>query len=488
MGGEIGGLLGNVQGVNGLFDIVEPVGRAKKYALNRGWPNTIPDPQTLINLLVTGHIDWEKAKWDWESNGLSFYWLEKMTDMIRRRPEVADLISLYRRGHVNTQQFMSYMNKLGVDPQSIPLFFKAYEYFPPPPDLIRFAVREVYTPETIQKFGMGEDLPPEFIKEAYKAGLPPDQAANYWKAHWELPSASQGFEMFQRGIIDKEELNLLLKSLDIMPFWRERLTKMAYNVITRVDARRMYRLGVYGPEELKTAYKNMGYSPEDSDNLTEFTMRLEQPEVEGLSRSAIIGAYKRDLLTKEELTELLKKLNYPDTVVAFWVENADWEKTIDDLDIILGEYQDQFLSGIIDESELRRELDYLDLPAAGIDSIIEKLVKKKIRQRKIPTKAELLDWLQAGIIEEETFFQRMRLLGYSDVDTRNYLTFVTISRETVERRFLQDDDYIRWYTKKILTLDELQKIFEDKHYSTKDVERLLQEAKDAYEQLQEQGR
>ncbi|GAH93918.1 unnamed protein product, partial [marine sediment metagenome] len=44
--------------------------------------------------------------------------------------------------------------------------------------------------------------------------------------HWSLPSPSQGFEMLHRGVIDEAELNMLLRALDIMPFWREKLTKV----------------------------------------------------------------------------------------------------------------------------------------------------------------------------------------------------------------------------------------------------------------------
>jgi hypothetical protein len=170
--------------------------------------------------------------------------------------------------------------------------------------------------------------------------------------------------------------------------------------------------------------------------------------------------------------------------VEFWIENAEWEKILDDFDIVLGELQEQFLSGVIDDSDLRSELNRLDLPAAAVDNLIERLQKKKIRQRKIPTKQELIDFLKAGIIEDEIFFQRMRLLGYSDKDTRLFMTYILISRETVTRKFLDDEIYQKWYLQKILTLEDLESIFIAKNYSTLDVERLLQEAREQYEQLQ----
>ena len=50
--------------------------------------------------------------------------------------------------------------------------------------------------------------------------------------------------MLHRGVIDTAELDMLLRAQDVMPFWRDRLTAIAYRPLTRVDVRRMYKQGV----------------------------------------------------------------------------------------------------------------------------------------------------------------------------------------------------------------------------------------------------
>ncbi|GAI55346.1 unnamed protein product, partial [marine sediment metagenome] len=48
---------------------------------------------------------------------------------------------------------------------------KVTEFFPAPADLVQFAVREVYTPATVAKFGQMEDIPAKFLEECDKCFL-----------------------------------------------------------------------------------------------------------------------------------------------------------------------------------------------------------------------------------------------------------------------------------------------------------------------------
>ncbi|GAH81965.1 unnamed protein product, partial [marine sediment metagenome] len=116
------------------------------------------------------------------------------------------------------------------------------------------AVREAFTPAIAKKFGQYEDFPPDFEKYAGMKGLSKEWAERYWAAHWSLPSPSQGYDMLHRGIIDNKELFMLMKALDIMPFWRDKLMQMSYHLLTRVDIRRMYKAGVLTEAEVYESY------------------------------------------------------------------------------------------------------------------------------------------------------------------------------------------------------------------------------------------
>lgn len=149
---------------------------------------------------------------------------------------------------------------------------------PPISDMIRFAVREVYSPDIRAELGLDTDYPAEFTAEAALHGMNRERAGQYWAAHWRLPSAQQGYRMLHRGQITTDQLKTLLRALDYPEIWRKRLENIAYNVPGRVDLRRMLAAGVIDPGEVHDGYKRLGYTETDATTLTKFAVELAKPE------------------------------------------------------------------------------------------------------------------------------------------------------------------------------------------------------------------
>ncbi|GAI62175.1 unnamed protein product, partial [marine sediment metagenome] len=97
------------------------------------------------------------------------------------------------------------IEKLGFDKDTAAKVLELFEYIPPIPDIIRFAVREAFTPEIIEKYETHADFPPEFGEWAKKQGLSKEWQLAYWASHWVLPPLSLAYEMFHRNIITKEK-------------------------------------------------------------------------------------------------------------------------------------------------------------------------------------------------------------------------------------------------------------------------------------------
>lgn len=57
---------------------------------------------------------------------------------------------------------------------------------------------------------------------------------------------------------------------DFPAFWRPRLLALSYNVLTRVDARRAYELGLFSDEKLISIYEDRGYKHSDAVALVDF--------------------------------------------------------------------------------------------------------------------------------------------------------------------------------------------------------------------------
>ena len=212
---------------------------------------------------------------------------------------------------------------------------KAAWSIPPITDLIRFAVKEVFTPEIANQFGMFQEFPQAILPHTRAQGLSDEWSKNYWASHWDLPSPTMGYNMLHRGIINQQQLKDLLKALDVMPFWRDKLVALSYNPLTRVDVRRMYDTGVLNKQDVYQSYLNIGYSPTDAHRLTEFTIRWangndenEADKLKTKTRAIIEKAYSRGILSRNDAKRELVELKYHPDDVELFLDIIDYDEYI----------------------------------------------------------------------------------------------------------------------------------------------------------------
>lgn len=238
---------------------------------------------------------------------------------------------MFLRGSIDESQHDHILASYGFSKEYINEIKSLYAVIPSITDIITMAVKEAFSPNIAERFGQYQDLPEAFVSWAKKQGLSEEWAGRYWAAHWDLPSPQMGFQMYQRGIVDKEDLTLLLKALDVMPFWREKLIELAYNPLTRVDIRRMYKMEVITEEDVYKFHLDIGYSPENARLLTEFTKRYSAPEDQSqqdefaeLARSTYASAYKEHIISRDEYRLFLQGLKFADQDIDLLISLDDY--------------------------------------------------------------------------------------------------------------------------------------------------------------------
>lgn len=439
------------------------------------WPNRLPSLGDLIEQRYRGVLKTQPYFDDCAKLGFTENRAENIYISSQKILQVGDLISAWRREIIPEAKLNEYLAMLRFTEDDVNTLKTVTEYFPTPQDMIQFAVREVYTPAIVEKFGQKEDLPEKFLTEAKKAGLPKEQAENYWAAHWDLPGVRQGFEMLHRQVIKMPELDMLMKALDIMPFWRSKLVEISYNPLTRVDVRRMYSLGVLNDEGVKKAYLDLGYNDDNATLMLEFTKKYESKDTVGLSRSVVMKAFLEGLITLEQLKIYLEMFDYPEEVVKFWLTMAEYEKEKGQVDDRIDEMITRYRMGDLTIEGLRNELDRMDLPAAYVNTIINNETLKISQKRKLPTRSDLTHWLELNIINDQMFSTRMKQLGYRADDVETYLSEITIKQDTEEVKLLGIDTYKRWTVTGIIEIERFTKVAKDKDISEKDIKAYIQE-------------
>lgn len=462
--------LGFVGQTSGL---IPPLRRLLEYSYNNAFPNEILDPSAAAQLYIRENID-ERDFYQYAADhGLNEQEAERLYKLFRQYLTPQEYIELVRRGKFDAEKATDRLRQMGYTPEDVENLVEVTKYFPSPGDLVRFAVREVYSPDVAQRFGLFEDLPQQFIDNAFKAGLDEEHAKQYWAAHWDLPSPNMGFEMFHRRIIEKDDLQLLLKSLDIMPYWRDKLIDLSYNPLTRVDVRRMHDLGVLDDEGVYNAYLDIGYSPENAERMLQFTKLYNEDDLDGISRSSALDAYNKDIISKEQLTEYLTALQYSEDVVDFWVSVAEYNKTMEVVDNYKNSLINAYRRGAVSIPEVQQKLSEYGLSSDYVQKVTEELVLDQANKMRVPSKSELYSWLDTGVINEEQFADYMKQLGFPEETVGLYLTQYRLTGKSGTRKYLPWKVYQEWYVKDVVSRSYAAEQLHNAGYSDDDIDNIL---------------
>ncbi|GAH68698.1 unnamed protein product, partial [marine sediment metagenome] len=264
-------------------------------------------------------------------------------------------------------------------------------------DIITMAVREAFTPEIAAKFGQYEDYPPDLETWAMKKGLSKEWSQRYWAAHWNLPSPLQGFEMLHRGVINESELNMLLRALDVMPFWRDKLTQIAYRRLTRVDIRRMYKQGVLDEKEVYESYLEHGYNPQNAERMSEFTIRQTLATLSKFTSGDIIKAFASRMITNSEAISLLGDIGIRREDALYIVSTAEYKRVWAFTDQQISGIRNLYKKRVYDENQTRDKLSRLNLPADQINVLMQQWHYEKVEELDATwTTAQTLKFFKRG--------------------------------------------------------------------------------------------
>lgn len=372
---------------------------------------------------------------------------------------IAELWSVFNKGVISESVLMEWIEKQGYSHLHATWIKKALEFIPPIQDVIRFAVKEVYSPNIAQAYGQFQDFPAQFAVEAKKLGMTEEQAKQYWAAHWDLPSPNMAFNMFQRRIIDINQLRDLLKALDIMPFWRDKLISLSYDPLTRVDIRRMHKLGVINENQVYEAYLDTGYSPENARRLQQFTIRYNAAEdrtsadtQRELTQGFIVSAYKRGAIDRTTALNRLVSINFTIDDANFILAATDYQ-AVEDVSVdrskainehLIQQTVKSYTARLISEDETREYLTDLGMTDSDIEASIN---------------LADLDYIQ-DIKAEITKEVRELYIGY-ELDQTEVLTFLTGNGFTADEvnRIIDEIAPFRQLRGRKLTLPQYKKAF-----------------------------
>lgn len=398
----------------------------EKIRQQSGYHNTsyIISPTEAAEVAVRNLRDYDAMREIAQRNGLDANQFRMMADLAFRFPSPEAIITAELRGIIDGETAERWLNRQNYDAESRTALRQLGQVLPGIQDLITMAVKGAFTPAEIETFQLGEDLPEDFVRFAAQQGYSREWAQRSWYQHWQLPSPNQVFEMFQRGVIEQDIVDLYLKAADYSVFWRESLRKIAYNVLGRIDIRRIHDLRDKDRAWLVRRHLDLGYSPDDAEELSEFTIALNDDDRKARKRDLtldlkgrVVGGIVSGMFTEEEASPLLDGMGYSaeqvsDLVIAGRLIRAqEYDQRVTDL---LG---DLYVKGRKTRIEVADRLRLAGLNDAEMEKVFMAWdLERELRapsdsqeQERDLTKAEILSAMAEGIFS--TAETRVQLLA-----------------------------------------------------------------------------
>ncbi|MBU2249576.1 MAG: hypothetical protein KKD77_22710, partial [Gammaproteobacteria bacterium] len=339
-------------------------------------------------------------------------WWWEVTDY---RLDPNAVITAWRRDKAKYEKLFDDLRDQGITEDRIDALKFATQAYPALRDVIGFYAHEVFEPDMVKKYGLGEEPPPYEGTLFEKLGVPKEIADMYWVDHWVHASFTQMRELLHRGLLTgakevpsepigydeweardaagEKEMYEWYRLVEIPPIWRALLTESLFEIPTRVDVRRWWDMRTISEEELINIYHRQGYHGKDLENYV--------------------------LWTKVYVA-------FPDLI-------ARWSK------------------GWLKESDVREQLVSLGMSAERVEEMIQTKISpakpERVEGERDLTKAEIYAGVKKGVISWGEGLELLQDLGY-DADEAEFILEVRVGvAEGSPDTFTEFKDWTQRYRK-----------------------------------------
>jgi len=398
-------------------------GEPAKDLLRRYHPN-VPSGQEVLRAAFIDPSRYEQVIKVLQENGLKNEDIDLLFVANYMLYDEAHIRSLFYRGVLTEAQANNRLSEQGFTPDRIEELKQGWPIIPGVQDLIMMQAKEAFEPDQIAKFGLGAEAPTEIYEFTRKLGLPDEWTNRYWTSHWEHASYGQVMEMLHRGYISIEDVYEWYRLVEIPPYWRELLTKIAYSPYTRVDVRRMHAAGVLGDEDLIQAMKDIGYDQEHAEKMAEFYKLYNAGSEKELSRTDIEKAYEDRDLNFTEALNLLLNIGYSQELANFYLAridlNMDRAVRLERIDLV----KEKYLANLFNIDQARNALIGYGVTIKRTAELLDRWNVQVVKNAKLPSKTDLDKFVRSKVLDQEGYRSEMLKLGYSEYYISLYWQYI----------------------------------------------------------------
>lgn len=434
VGGVTGSLLGSL--------LAKPT-----MALNAKIRPALPDPQAMLKVHYLKLWDRNKLNAQLALHGFADGYIADTIEANKNRLDAPQLIQLMRRYPEFSRDLDTLIKARGWADADLDWLSALTLNHPSPQDIISFAVRETFNDDQVRRLDLDANFPEQARVEAEKGGLAPGWFKHYWRAHWQLPPATMGFEFFHRyfkpnepNYFSREDLGSLLTALDIAPTWHDKMLGLSNNLLTRVDLRRVWKAGAPGIDDqfVYDEYRRSGYDDMRAKAILWWLKWENNKEELDLTKGEVHKAYVKGILKYKEASEALKAAEPNEQDRKFLLSLWDMEIKENENDAQIDLIKSEYVDGQYPETEMIRRLSTLGLSTTQQSTLTIQfnIARRKAIKHLTRTEIELLyENNQIDIPELKT---RLDANGYIEPELSQMIFIITLNVNKKKQKELEE--------------------------------------------------
>jgi len=456
----LGGTIGSPLGLLPMLSTLYASGRGAEHqqiAMRAYLPNRIP-PEVYAKLIYRHYITEEtEVEWrkDLEFQGWHKDRIDAIVESYRSLYGLNEIRGLFLRGMLGEgdkarAEAIKLINKHGFTDDEASKLIDLFYFIPSPQDLVSWSAREVYEPEMVKEYGLDDEFEGLDLRDFHKAGVSKEQALNFWRAHWQHPSLNTMTELLHRTSLTEDDMYKWYRVVEFPPKWRNLLTEIAYTPFTRVDIRRMYRLGVLDEFGVFKANAEIGYRPyvlehkhdtheeafacevckksSPAGAMLEFIKRYypieddsDDKEVRSLTKTEILRGYREHIIDHEIALTALQAIDYHEDIAHYLIILEDVKSDETETKEELAFITDKYKLGLMTDEDLIARLGALDLSGEQLEYYITKITRYRNYNIRRPTLADFKRWYKLEIINLDIYREELKLEGFIDEHIENFI-------------------------------------------------------------------
>ncbi len=243
------------------------------------------------------------------------------------------------------------------------------------------------------------------------AGIPQEQAAMAYAAHWLPVPREIGAEMVQRlrpGRVDpslqftEQQYRQTLIEQDVPPWALDRYIALTYNKLNQRFLQRMYEFNVISKDELIEYLRDTGFHKEDAGRIADMMSRLVKiqrtTQVRGYDVANVVGLYKGYVLTADDVRTKLSDLGFSKQEVADCLQVADSEVKVKLNEQTIAAVRKGYISGEITRGQARDSLAAVPVPDVRVSDLITLWELERQTEQKMMSAHDIQDAVKRGLL------------------------------------------------------------------------------------------